>query len=107
MSIDYPQSSGECYVDREDLGLPEDLDADLLLDADTAANFIAGVISDFTHEEVDGDGDAWGIVCDHLHALLHNLHDALTTHDHGTSDGMPPRFVDWINHEYGYSIGRS
>lgn len=99
--INYPLSSDDCYIEPDELAEPAAVGHDeTLLHAETAANFIACLVSDFTGEEVDGDGDPWGIACQHLSGLLHNLREALTI------DTSAPRIVlAGINEEYGYSIG--
>lgn len=89
VSAEYPESAGECYVDIDaQLGPGGDLALlpDLLLDADTAANFIASIVSNFTEEEVDGDGDPWSIACEHLDTLLTNVKAILLRHPAALSE---------------------
>lgn len=90
--FEYPESPGDCYVDKGD-----DLDAPLLLNADAAANYIASIISDFTGDEVDGDGDPWSIVCEHLSGLLDNLRNVILIPEHD-------QIRDLLDAEYGLTI---
>lgn len=99
MTFEYPESSSDCYIDQDDL-VPGD--ERLLLDADKAANYIGDLISSFTHEEVDGDGDAWSIVCEHLASLFTNLDTVIAQRS-----ACSINIRNALNHEYGYSIGGS
>jgi len=42
---------------------------------DAASNEIAGLISAITGDEVDGDGDPWSIVCQHLDGVAEAIAD--------------------------------
>ncbi len=62
---------------RQDYGDPyEDGERDLLLDAELASTEIAAFISEMTGNEVDGDGDGWSIVVDHLSGIVEAVNDA-------------------------------
>jgi hypothetical protein len=107
--FEYPQSPGDCYIELGEVigaGLADD--DRLILDADGASNYIANLISGFTGDEVDGDGDPWSIVCEHLHGLLHNLSEALhyTNPDAPYSDlgdaGVLVR--EYLRDEYGLEV---
>jgi hypothetical protein len=78
-----PQDPGDCYIELgEVIGAGLANDDRLILDADGASNYIANLISGFTGDEVDGDGDAWSIVCEHLAGLLSILRIVINVPEH-------------------------
>jgi hypothetical protein len=98
--FEYPQSPGDCYIELDEViegNLTGEGDDRLILDADGAANYLASIISDFTGDEVDGDGDAWSIVCEHLAGLLDILRIVINIPEH---DQIRNLLAD----EYGMSI---
>ena len=90
-SDSYPPIDGlDPYVDRDDLGADT-----LLLDADIAAEQVANLISWFTNDEVDGDGDPWSIALSHLADLVHSFSVAV---------GKFPEVAAWVRDEYGDDV---
>lgn len=108
--FEYPESPGDCYVDLDESNMIVlGDDTKLLLDADAAANYIASIISDFTGDEVDGDGDPWSIVCEHLSGLLDNLREVLNIHTqpawaHTPECGAAATLNAYLVNEHGLTI---
>lgn len=78
------------YVDAEDVKPHE-----VYLDLDGAAEQVASIVSWFTNDEVDGDGDPWSIALSHLADLVHSFSVAV---------GKFPEVAAWFRDEYGDDV---